>query len=846
MLTSHLGPETPPSPCSTIPFRRDSDFVDRGALLEQISNKLTAPASRVALVGLGGVGKSQLAIEYCHRAREQSPQTWVFWLHSNNLARLEQGYRHIADTGKIPGRRNPKADIFQLVSSWLREESRGKWIIVLDNADDVALVLRISPYLPQSQNGSVLITTRSRRAALGLVEEGEILQVKPMEGKDAVTLLKKKLGTESISASQAELAAELAAALECMPLAIVQAAAYIKQRAPRYSLQQYLEEFRKSDKRKTSLLNHEAGHLRRDPEAKNSILITWQISFDHIREIRRSAADLLSLMSFFDRQGIPEALLRSESTRGIERGKDKWNAVEVDSDYNNGFEDDIDVLRSYLFISIEGNGMSFEMHRLVQLATRKWLEVHGELEKWKKQFIKSLYAVYPTGEPENWSECQALFPHAKSAEMQQPCDKGTVEQWAIMLRKAAWYAWAKGSYNEAERMSLKATKALLKVVGKENMETLGCMGMLGIAYRYGGRWTEAEELELGVQVMETRKRVLGAEHPSTLLSMVNLASTYRNQGRWKEAEDLEVQVIKTVKTMLSLEHPFTLTSMANLALTYINQGRWKEAEELGVQVIATRKRVLGEEHPDTLTSMGNLASTYRNQGRWKRAEELEVQVMETFKKVLGAEHPSTLLSMDNLASTFRNQGRWKEAEELGVQVMEMSSRVLGEEHPSTLTSMGNLASTYRNEGRWNEAEELDVQVMETRKRVLGEQHPDTLLSMENQASTYRNQGRWKEAEELGVQVIETRKRILGSEHPDTLASMGNLASTYRNKGRWKEAEELEVQVMEASSRVLGEEHPSTLLSMANLASTYRNQGRWKEAEELEVRGASNGDVQDGA
>jgi hypothetical protein len=153
-----------------------------------------------------------------------------------------------------------------------------------------------------------------------VVEESEITPVKPMDEEDAVTLLKKKFGTESNSVDLAE----LAAVLEFMPLAIVQAAAYIRQRAPRCSIHKYLDEFRKSDKRKTSLLNHKAGHLRRDPEAKNSILITWQISFDHIRDTQRSAADLLSLMSFFNRQGIPEALHRSESTER-ERSKDANN-----------------------------------------------------------------------------------------------------------------------------------------------------------------------------------------------------------------------------------------------------------------------------------------------------------------------------------------------------------------------------------------------------------------------------------------------------------------------------------------------------------------------------------------
>jgi hypothetical protein len=154
------------------------------------------------------------------------------------------------------------------------------------------------------------MTTRSREVALMLVEQSDIIEVEPMDEAHAMALFAKKLGIQGDSKD----IAELAAALEFMPLAIVQAAAYIAQRAPRCSVQQYLEEFRKSDRKKTSLLNHECGHLRRDWEAKNSIITTWEISFDYIHQARPSAADLLSLMSFFDRQGIPGALVRRMET----------------------------------------------------------------------------------------------------------------------------------------------------------------------------------------------------------------------------------------------------------------------------------------------------------------------------------------------------------------------------------------------------------------------------------------------------------------------------------------------------------------------------------------------------
>lgn len=751
----------------------------------------------------------------------------------------------------IPGRMDAKSNILKLVRDRLQNETKDKWVLVLDNIDDVdflfdtpsAIQARqqgvvdisnprpIINYLPRSENGSILITTRNKRSALRLVAEGDIIEIKPMDKKGASTLLQKKLPMPDDN----EAIAELVAALEFLPLAIVQAAAYMSQRVPRYSVRQYLKEFRQSDRKKTSLMSYERGYFRRDTEVANSVFNTWQVSFNYIQMARPSAADLLSLMSFFDRQGIPEVLIRTETKKlhdrnwsdGINSDEDEASSIN-----NEDFEVDISTLLEHSLISTNVNGTTFEMHALVQLAMRNWLEAHGKLESWKRKYIENLSEEFPTGEYENWEKCMSLFPHVKAATNQQPEGRESLRQWATLLYNVAWYAWRRGILADAENMSVRSMEVRKNLLGPEHADTLKSMAMVGLVFKTNGQWKEAEELE--TKVMETRMRVLGAQHPNTLTSMGNLASTYTNQGRWNEAEKLQAQVIATSKKMLGEEHPDTLTSMTNLASTYRNQGRWNEAEKLEVQAMNTFTRVLGEEHPDTLISTANLASTYMNQGRWKEAEELELKVMETSKRVLGPEHPDTLASMASLASTFRNQGRWKEAEELETKVMERRLKVLGPEHPDTLTGMANLASTFWNQGRWEEAEELDLQVMEISKSVLGIEHPSTLTSMANLASTYTNQSRWKEAEALGLQVMEISRRVLGAEHPSTLTSMANLASTYRKEGRWMEAEALEVQVMETRKTMLGAEHPATLTSTANLASTYRNQGRWKEAEELEV------------
>ncbi|KAF2204094.1 putative kinesin, partial [Delitschia confertaspora ATCC 74209] len=600
-------PETPPSPSLSVPFRRDSDFVEHGTLLDQIRDKCSAPASRVALVGLGGVGKSQLAIEHCYRTADQSLETWVFWVYASNVARIEQGYRDIAEQVKLTGWNDPQADVFQLVYNWLRNEKNGKWLLILDNADDAAALSlstsngqkiqvsggngarprSLSWYLPPCKNGSVLVTSRTRSVALQLVEDNDIIVIQPMDIAGAQTLLQKKLVEEIDKDSSAE----LATALEFMPLALVQAAAYIRQRAPRYSVRQYLDEFYKSDKKKTSLLDYDGGRLRRDEEALNSILITWQISFNYILHTRRSAADLLSLMSFFDRQGIPEALIRTRSTTEARLGDEEFinedgehsdsNDSESEGGVDNGFEDDILTLRNYSFISMTNDTTLFNMHRLVQLATRKWLEGQGQLERWKQQYIHNICTEFPTGEHKNWAQCQPLFPHAKLALLRVPKSKESLKEWALLLHKAAWYAWRKGSPNDAEELSKRSMKVRIKLFGKEHEDTLSSMTMVGLATGLAGRWKEAEELN--TQVMETRKRVLGEEHPDTLASMGNLVSIYSNQGRWKEVEELNTQVIETSSRVLGEEHRNTLTSMGNLASTYMNQGRWKEAEELNTQ-----------------------------------------------------------------------------------------------------------------------------------------------------------------------------------------------------------------------------------------------------------------------
>ena len=431
-------------------------------------------------------------------------------------------------------------------------------------------------YLPYCQHGALLATTRSRDVAFQLVERRSIVVVEPMNAIDALALAEKKLGGLE-KQTDIESAKALTKALEYMPLAITQATAYIAHKAPRCSIEQYLEKFKQSDRKKIGLLDYDRGQLRRDREASNSIITTWQISFNYIREARRSATDLLSLMSFCDRQGIPESLLRASTSEGSVNKSDQRSISTVDSDNQESsheetssdesdsdfsaaeaFEQDISTLEDYSFISTADGGI-FQMHRLVQLAMRKWLQAEGEEDKWRHEFITRLSLQFPTGEYENWPRCQELLPHATSAAAQRPKTEESVAMWTDILYKVAWYFWKKGQGLEAQKMAEDATKARSKRLGRRHDDTLHAMSMVGHALMLRGQWKAAEELF--VEVMETSKQKLGLDHPDTLTSMANLAFTWHSQGRIINAIDLMDSCGAIRCKVLGSNHPHTSSSL---------------------------------------------------------------------------------------------------------------------------------------------------------------------------------------------------------------------------------------------------------------------------------------------
>lgn len=804
----------------------------RGDYLAQLDERCSRTAGCAALVGLGGVGKSQLAIEYAHCLRERSPQTWVFWVHAGTQARFAEGYQRIAEMVKMHGWDEPKADVLRLVRSWLCDESNGSWLMIIDNADDSGIffpsleaiqastaanadssMTPLSDFLPRSSNGSVLVTSRSKDLAFRLVGDFDnILSLEPMGSDDALALLRTKLKVDF----NQEAGVALMEALDHLPLALTQAAAYINQRAPRVTVSTYVTKLREGDTDRAILLDMDVGDVRRDGRASNSIIATWQISFEYIRGLRPSATRLLSLMSFFDRQGIPEDLL-------IDHYESQGDMLD--------FEEDVAMLSSFSLVSSDVSGSQFEMHRLVQFSTKRWLTLNHELEKWQGKFLNLMADYYPGDERDNWPVCQALFPHAQAVFECRPNDEDSLQAWALTLLKAARYSNSIGNYAVGLELIARATEVSKTTFGIGHRLTWLSMNTLASILISQWRFEEAEVIEL--QLLEILKTELGDEHPDTLSTMHNLAKVFIPQGRYEEAEVLLERVLKNRQKLLGDHHLDTVHCMDSLPELYWLRGRYNEAEELEARILQIRKELLGDGHPDTLQCKDSIVTALQHQGRHSEIVKLEAQVLQIRKELFGDKHPKTLQSMGYLTAALHGQGRYSEAEKLGVEVLQNRKELFGNENPDTLRSMDELATILSSQGRFSEAEELEVQVVQCNAKVLGNEHPYTLSSMRHLVSILAAQSRYKEAEELLSKAVQGYKRRLGDEHRTTLVSIVELASLCSTLGDPEKGEELMRHAVDAFKRRLGEEHRDTLESMLELAATLGVQGNLREAEELQ-------------
>jgi len=675
--------------------------------------------------------KSQVALEYAYRLQDKTSCS-IFWIRADSEASFVQDYTNLARVAGL-SLELKGSDLLSAVKQWV--ENLTNWVLILDNADNLEIFkkatkpttdqqqisLNLLQFVPRTQAETIIWTSRDSSILGSIINVQRGVEIGAMASEEAVELFHGMCGISGDKTPSTD-EAELLDLLENLPLAIVQAAAYI--RKTKVSIQQYRKLFSESTSQQTSLLSYEFEDNYR-LGVPNSVMRTWLISMRQIAKESACSEKILNTIAFFNNKGIPFELVKAAAGPTFS-------------------EDEVLVaagrLTEYSFLQVQksvGNGPpTYDEHRLVHLATRQAL-TDLQARSTSGHALGIMSDLFPSGEYGTWESCVLYLPHA--------------------LKAAEW--------QEAEGWSTRAS-ILLESIARYYLEQ--------------GRSSEAKELL--TKVLHLRREVLGSRHPDTIRAMANLAISYRQQDQLDTAEKLGTEILQLLKEILGPRHPDTIRAMANLAISYRQQDQLDTAEKLGTEMLQLLKEILGPRHPDTIRTMANLASTYRRQGQLDTAEKLYTKVLQLQKQVLGPRHPDTIRTMGNLASTYWQQGQLDTAEKLETEVLQLQKQVLGPRHPDTIRAMANLASTYWQQGRFDstELEDLQIEVLELRKEVLGPEHPDSILAMKNLVFTWQKQGEFEKVKQLENEILELQREALEEPMlPETITATEELTDNSR-------------------------------------------------------------------
>jgi tetratricopeptide (TPR) repeat protein len=816
--SNQLPTGTDSLPLWNVPFARNLFFTGRGPLLERLHEQLSQSHSAAlnqsyALSGLGGIGKTQTAIEYIYRYREEYRA--VFWVRAASRETLMADYLALARLLSLSGQ--DAQDQMQIVAAtkrWL-EQHEG-WLLILDNADELSL---LTDFLPTGGQGHLLLTTRAQ--ATGKIAQS--LSVEKMELSEGMQLLLRRAKVlapeeplDNLSAAVRKEAQQLVQELDGLPLALDQAGAYMEETGCRLS--EYLQLYAQ---RRLALLQQQSSMTTDYP---HTVASTWALSFAQVQQQGPAAADLLRLCAFLHPDAIPEAIM----TEGAADLGPLLAPVAADALQFNGA---IQLLRRYSLVKRDPEAKLLNMHRLVQVVLKENLDQATQRE-WAERSVRAVNAAFPEGEFAAWERCELCLPHALLCARWIEQYSFTSPEAVRLLHVAGFYLRERGQYAQAEPLLERAFSMREKVLGPEHLETASSLNELAWLYILHGKYQQAERLLQ--PALASFEHVLGPVHPMVAYALNSLASAYLYEGKYVEAEQL-LQRVLAIGEALGNNHPMLADSLNSLANLYNVQGKYVQAEPLYQRAIAIDVKVLGSEHPNLATRFNSLAELYWNQGKYEQAEQLSQQALAIRQKALGAEHPDVALSLNNLAELYWNQGKYEQAEPLFHQALAIRQKALGAEHPDVAESLNNLALLYNSQGKYEQAEPLFHQALAIWQQALGAEHPNVATSLGNLAGLYRGQGKYEQAEQLSQQALAIRQKALGAEHPDVALSLNGLAELYYNQGKYEQAEPLFHQALAIRQKALGAEHPDVAQTLHHLAQLYEKQGKTEQAQPLYQR-----------
>jgi tetratricopeptide (TPR) repeat protein len=637
-----------------VPHLRNLYFTGREDILTYLhktfsTKKTVALTQPHAINGLGGIGKTQIAIEYAYRYCEEYKA--VLWVHADSHELLVSDFISAAGLLNLPEKNESDQNIvIRAVMGWLQRNP--DWLLILDNADNIEIA---SKFLPTGGKGNILLTTRSQATGKN-IKAIEIEKMLPEEGVffllRRAKVLDEDTSVNTVSDRDKNDAKAIYDLLDGLPLALDQAAAYIEEN--RSSLQDYLTLYHTH---RYTLLKRRGSFSQLD--YPQSVATTWLLSFKQVEQNNPASAELLRLCAFLHPDAIPEEIIETGS---VDLGPILQSIVGDPIQV----ADAIGELRKYSLIRRNPDTKTLIIHRLVQVITKD--QMNEDLQRaWVERVVRLVESVFPRVKYETWPFCQRYLPHAQICATQ-------IEQWAMkfpeatqLLDKVGFYLQERAQYIQVEPLYRQALTIREQILGPEHPDVAQSLNNLAEFYRIQGKYTQA--VPLYQRALTIREQILGPEHLDVATILSSLAGLYRAQGKHTQAEPLQQRALTIREQILGPEHPDVSHSLNHLGLLYDTQGKYFLAEPLYTRALTIREQILGPEHPDVAQSLNNLALLYYNQGKYDQAEPLYTRALTIRQKALGPNHPHTARCLSNLAKLYLAQGKCTQSELLFKQAL---------------------------------------------------------------------------------------------------------------------------------------------------------------------------------
>ncbi|HEY0753735.1 MAG TPA: tetratricopeptide repeat protein [Ktedonobacteraceae bacterium] len=656
------APAAPMPPIWNVPFARNSCFSARQELLTHLSTELqsnqrAAIGQVQAISGLGGIGKTQLALEYAYSSK--LAYRAILWARADNVESLNASYSEIAVLLDLPEKDSDLQDlIVQAVKDWLQKHRA--WLLILDNADQPEVLV---PFLPPVVGGHVLITTRATVLSgldLAIAQPLALATFSREQGADF--LLQRTGLLEHASEHERAMARAISEEAGGLPLALDQAGAYIEVTAT--SLDTYMELFQQ---RRAELLARRNSRSHPDPVAT-----TWSLSIQSVEATNPAAVEILRFCAFLAPDAIPEEIF----SKGAQQLGSILALTAADTYL---FNEAIGALRAYSLINRDPRERALSVHRLVQFVVRASLSASTR-KQWERRAVLALHAAFPQGDFENWSACERLLPHTLLYASWTGQTLDTSLRAASLHFRAGYYLTERGRYAEAEQLLQQALTMREQLVSPEHPDVAVSLNSLGALYVKQGKHAQAEPLFS--RALAIAEKVHGPGHPAVATSLNNLATVYIEQRKYTDAELLYANALSISIQQFGPDNPLTLRYLNNLATFYLERKQWDKAEFL-LQRSLTISEQLDADNLQNAAILSNLGYLYTNQGKYAEAEALFLRALALEEKYLGYEHVSTAETLFNLAYLYIQQEKYVEAEAFLLHALSIFERVQGKEHPNT-------------------------------------------------------------------------------------------------------------------------------------------------------------------